>query len=342
VTDAMTRRANERILLAHGGGGLLMKELVELIVGRLGASGAGPLQDSATLPVDRGRVAFTTDSFVTSPLFFPGGDIGRLAVCGTVNDLAMSGAKPAWLSLSFILEEGFLFEELERILDSIAAAAREADVDIVTGDTKVVERGKADGLFINTAGVGIVPPGIELSSAKARPGDAVLLNGPVGAHGLAILSRREGIDFGSELESDCAPLSLLTVPLLERFATVRAMRDATRGGLASILNEIAADSGACLRLDERAIPVPEAVRRACELMGYDPLHIANEGKFVAVVGREEADGAVAFMRSHPLGAGAAIVGEVVERPAGTVVLRTLFGGERVVDVPYGDILPRIC
>jgi hydrogenase expression/formation protein HypE len=321
---------------------MLMKELVELIVGRLGGPGAEPLQDSATLPVEAGRIAFTTDSFVTSPLFFPGGDIGRLAVCGTVNDLAMSGARPAWLSLSFIVEEGFPLDDLARVLDSIAAAASEAGVAIVTGDTKVVDRGKADGLFINTSGVGVVPPGVELSSAGARPGDAVLLNGSVGEHGLAILSRREGIDFGSALESDCAPLSLLTVPLLERFKTVRAMRDATRGGLASILNEIAADSGVCLHLDEGAIPVSEAVRRACELMGYDPLHIANEGKFVAVVGGEEADEALAFMRSHPLGAAAARIGEVTERPEGMVVLRTLFGGERVVDVPYGDILPRIC
>ncbi len=338
----MSQEARERILLAHGGGGLLMKELVQLIVGRLGRPGAGPLQDSATLEVEGGRIAFTTDSFVASPLRFPGGDIGRLAVCGTVNDLAMSGARPMWLSLSFIIEEGLPLDEFALILDSIAAASREAGVAIATGDTKVVERGKADGLFINTSGIGIVPPGVELSSAAARPGDAVILNGSVGEHGLALLSRREGIDFGSALESDCAPLSLLTVPLLERFETIRAMRDATRGGLASVLNEIAADSAVCLRLDERAIPVSDTVRRACELMGYDPLHIANEGKFVAVVGSEEAREVVAFMRAHPLGANAAVIGEAAAAPPGIVSLRTVFGGERVVDVPYGDILPRIC
>jgi hydrogenase expression/formation protein HypE len=340
----MAEKGNDRILLAHGGGGILMKELVSLIIEKLGRSTSerGPLQDSATLAVDKGRMAFTTDSFVVSPLFFPGGDIGRLAVCGTVNDLAMSGAKPLWISLSFIIEEGLPFDAFERILDSTAAATREAGVEIVTGDTKVVERGKADGIFITTSGIGIVPEGVEVSSALARPGDAVLINGGIGEHGLAILSRREGIDFGSELESDTAPLSNLTVPLLSKIKTIRAMRDATRGGLAAILNEIAADSKVCIRLEEEAIPVSEPVQRACELMGYDPLHIANEGKFVAVVGGEEADTALRFMRAHPLGAHAARIGEIVSSPPGLVVLKTTFGGERVVDIPYGDLLPRIC
>jgi hydrogenase expression/formation protein HypE len=338
----MLQGSSDRILLAHGGGGILMRELVERIVGRLGRAREGPLEDSATFSIESGCIAFTTDSFVASPIFFPGGDIGRLAVCGTVNDLAVSGARPLWLSLSFIIEEGFPFDQFDRVLDSIAAAAGEAGVAIATGDTKVVERGKADGIFINTSGIGMVPNGLALSAANARPGDAVILSGSIGEHGLALLSRREGIDFGSSLRSDTAPLSLLTVPLLERFKTVRVMRDATRGGLAAILNEIAADSGVCLWLDETAVPVSEAVRRGCELMGYDPLHIANEGKFVAVVGADEADAAIDFLRSRPLGAEAARIGEVTERPAGVVVLRTSFGGERVVDVPYGDILPRIC
>jgi len=337
----MAETNSERILLAHGGGGVLMKELVALIVRKLGGTG-GPLQDSATISVDAGRIAFTTDSFVVTPLFFPGGDIGRLSICGTVNDLAMAGACPAWISLSFVIEEGLPFETLEKILDSIAASAKEAGVWVVTGDTKVVERGKADGIFINTSGIGVVPPGIEVSSARARAGDAVLINGSVGEHGLAILSRREGIDFGSGLESDAAPLSLVTIPLLAQVGSVRAMRDATRGGLASILNEIAADSRVCIRLDEAQIPVSEQVSRACELMGYDPLHIANEGKFVAVVAEEDAERALGVMRAHPLGRGATRIGTVLPEPAGLVVLKTVFGGERVIDIPYGDLLPRIC
>ena len=337
----MSEKGSEVILLAHGGGGILMKELVDRIVGKLGGA-RGPLQDSTTLPVQGGRIAFTTDSYVVSPLFFPGGDIGRLAVCGTVNDLAMSGARPVWLSLSFIIEEGLPLETLDRILDSIAAAAREARVTIVTGDTKVVERGKADGIFINTSGIGIVPPGVEVSSALARAGDAVLVNGTIGDHGLAIMSRREGIDFGSDLKSDTAPLSNLTEPLLAGVKSVRAMRDATRGGLAAILNEIATDSKVCIRLEENAIPISEAVNKGCELMGYDPLHIANEGKFVAVVAKEDAEKALAIMKAHPLGAGAARIGEVAPEPQGMVILKTVFGGERVIDLPYGDMLPRIC
>ena len=337
----MVEKGSERILLAHGGGGILMKELVERIVAKLGGA-HGPLQDSATLPMDAGRIAFTTDSFVVSPIFFPGGDIGRLAVCGTVNDLAVSGARPLWLSLSFIIEEGFTFEAFDRVLDSVALAAREAGVSVVTGDTKVVERGKADGIFINTSGIGVVPDGVDVSSASARPGDAVLINGTIGDHGLAIMSRREGIDFGSDLASDTAPLSNLIVPLLAQLKTVRAMRDATRGGLAAVLNEIATDSAACIRIEEDAIPISEAAKRGCELMGYDPLHIANEGKFVAVVAKEDAERALAIMKAHPLGRGAARIGEIAASPPGMVILKTVFGGERVVDIPYGDLLPRIC
>jgi hydrogenase expression/formation protein HypE len=332
----------ERILLAHGGGGILMRELISLIVEKLGGGGQLPLQDGATISVERGRLVFTTDSFVVSPLFFPGGDVGRLAVCGTVNDLAVCGATPLWMSLAFIIEEGFPVDDLARILDSIAAAAREAGVAVITGDTKVVERGKADGLFINTSGVGTVPEGVSVSSATAKPGDAVLINGGIGQHGLAIVSTREGIDFGSSLVSDVAPLSNLIVPLLTEVPGIHAMRDATRGGLAAILNEIASDSQVCIRLAEASVPVPEAVRVGCELMGYDPLHVANEGKFVAVVSADDAERALRFMRAHPLGIEAARIGTVTAGPAGCVILETVFGGERVVDVPYGDLLPRIC
>ena len=338
----MPERAEERILLAHGGGGVLMRELIADIVSKLGTDQGHVLQDSAVLPMEKGRIAFTTDTFVVSPLFFPGGDIGRLAVFGTVNDLAVCGARPLYISLSLIIEEGFEIRSIERIVASIAGAAGEAGVDVVTGDTKVVERGKGDGLFINTSGVGVIPDGVELSSASARPGDLVIVNGPIGEHGLAILSRREGIDFGGELRSDAAPLSTVIVPLLREIGGIRAMRDATRGGLAAVLNEIAADSHVCIRIDERAVPITEAVRAGCELMGYEPLHIANEGKFVAIVDRERADGILSFLKGNPLGRGAAVIGEVRPDPAGCVIVQTPLGGERVLDLPYGDLLPRIC
>jgi hydrogenase expression/formation protein HypE len=338
----MSEREDELILLAHGGGGIMMRELIESILEGLGSAGTDVLQDSALIESPGARLAFTTDSFVVSPLVFPGGDIGSLAVCGTVNDLAVCGARPLVLSLSFIIEEGFRIDSLEKIIRSIAEAAREAEVRIVTGDTKVVERGKADGLFINTSGIGVVPDGIDLSSANARAGDAVLVNGSIGEHGLAIMSLREGIDFGSDLESDTAPLSDLIVPLLERVKGVRAMRDATRGGVAAVLNEIARDSGVCIYIDEESIPVSDAVRNGCELMGYDPLHIANEGKFIAVVAPESAEETLAFMRAHPLGRGAALIGHVNAEPPNHVIMKTALGGERVVDLPYGDLLPRIC
>jgi hydrogenase expression/formation protein HypE len=334
--------AEDRILLAHGGGGVLMHELVADIVATLGECPGEALQDSAVLSVREGRIAFTTDTFVVNPLFFPGGDIGRLSVCGTVNDLAVCGARPLYVSLSLIIEEGFPIASLRRIVDSTAAAADEAGVTVVTGDTKVVERGKGDGVFINTSGIGIVPPGIELSSAAARPGDLVIVNGSIGEHGLAILSRREGIDFGSELRSDTAPLSTVIVPLLRETAGVRGMRDATRGGLAAVLNEIAADSHVCIRIEEEAVPITEAVRAGCELMGYEPFHIANEGKFVTVVERDHAEEVLTFLKGDPLGRDAAVIGEVLPEPGGCVVVKTPLGGERVLEVPYGDLLPRIC
>ncbi|HER44319.1 MAG TPA: hydrogenase expression/formation protein HypE, partial [Candidatus Eisenbacteria bacterium] len=236
----------------------------------------------------------------------------------------------------------FRIDALEGIVRSIGAAAREANVRIVTGDTKVVDRGKADGLYINTSGIGVVPDGVDVSSRNARAGDAVLVNGPIGEHGLAIMSLREGIEFGSDLESDTAPLSELICPMLETVGGVRAMRDATRGGVAAVLNEIARDSGVCIRIEEEAVPVSGPVRNGCELMGYDPLHIANEGKFIAIVARESAEEALAFMRAHPLGRGAAVIGRVEAEPPNYVIMKTALGGERVVDLPYGDLLPRIC
>ncbi len=337
----MRKLEDDKILLAHGGGGIMMKELVSFLIDAVGGQ-KGALQDSAVFDAPAGRIAFTTDSFVVHPLFFPGGDIGHLAVCGTVNDLAVCGAVPKFISLAMIIEEGFPTVDLERIAVSIRAAAEEAGVTVVTGDTKVVDRGKADGIFINTAGIGIVPEGISLSSDSAVAGDRVIVSGNIGDHGLAILSMREGIDFGSDLESDAAPLSKLTVPLLGKFAGIRAMRDATRGGLAAVLNEIAVDSNVCVHIEEELVPVSGSVRNGCELMGYDPLNIANEGKLVAVVDPAEADAVLSAMRSTELGENAAIIGSVTAGPEGRVIMKTSFGGERVVDLPYGDLLPRIC
>ncbi len=338
----MIKENTKRITMAHGGGGILMKELIGFIVEKLGGDRSSPLQDSAVLGAVSGRIAFTTDSFVVDPLFFPGGDIGRLSVCGTANALAVCGAVPIAISLSFIIEEGFPTGDLGRILDSIRSASEEAGVRVVTGDTKVVEKGKADGIFINTSGIGTVPDGIELSSASAKPGDAVIVNGTLGDHGLAIMSLRENLDFGSGLESDTAPLSTLTVPLLRETEGIRAMRDATRGGLAAVLNEIAGDSEVCIHIDESSIPLKEAVRKGCELMGYEPLHIANEGKFVVIVDPAHAETVLERIRRDPLGKEAAIIGSVRKSPERHVIMKTAFGGERVVDLPYGDLLPRIC
>jgi len=332
----------ERILLAHGGGGVLMRELIERIASELGGEGGGVLGDSTVIDLDGTRVAFTTDSFVVSPLFFPGGDIGKLSVFGTINDLAVSGARPVAISLALIIEEGFPRDSLERIISSIKEASRETGVPVVTGDTKVVERGKADGLYINTSGIGIVPDGVDIGTDKARPGDAVIINGNIGEHGLAIMSRRKGIDFGADIMSDCAPLSEIILPIVEEGYKVRGMRDATRGGLAAVLNEIAVDSQVGIELEEEKIPVSQTVLSGCELMGYDPLNIANEGKFVVVVDGTDAPDLLSFMRNYPLGRNSAIIGRVVEEHRGKVVMETTFGGRRVVDVPYGDQLPRIC
>ena len=332
----------DRILLAHGSGGRIAHELVEgSFVKPLDNPLLARLDDSAVFDVS-GRLAFTTDSYVVSPIFFPGGDIGRLAVCGTVNDLAMSGARPLYLSLSFIIEEGLPLDELKQIVESVRRAADEAAVQIVTGDTKVVHRGSADRLFINTAGIGVIAPGVDISGANARPGDSVLLSGPIGDHGIAVLSQREGLSFDTRIESDCAPLNALVAAMLEVTPQVRCLRDPTRGGLATTLNELAGQSGVGIRVSEEAVPLREEVLAACEMLGLDPLYIANEGKLVAIVPAADAGAVLAAMRDSQYGKEAAIIGEVEAGHAGRVVMTTAIGSTRIVDMLVGDPLPRIC
>jgi hydrogenase expression/formation protein HypE len=332
------------VVLAHGGGGKLSRQLVE---GVFLAAYASPeltqLHDGAVLALPGARLAFSTDSYVIDPPFFPGGDIGSLAVHGTVNDLAMCGASPLALSAGFILEEGFPMADLWRIALSMRTAAARAGVRIVTGDTKVVERGKADGIFINTAGIGCVPEGIDVSPARIEPGDVVLLSGTIATHGIAIMSLRAGLAFETRLESDSAALNGLTGSLLDALgADVHVLRDPTRGGVASALNELAAAGRAGIRIDEAAVPVLEEVRGACEILGFDPLYVANEGKLLAIVPRARAAEALAVLRAHPLGHAAAIIGEVVAAHPGRVLARSRIGGERVVEMLSGEQLPRIC
>jgi hydrogenase expression/formation protein HypE len=336
----------DRILLGHGSGGRLTAELIQnLFVPAFGNEVLAALEDQATLHVHglKGqRLAFTTDSFVVRPIFFPGGDIGRLAVHGTVNDLAVGGAQPLFLSAAFILEEGLALADLERVVASMRQACAEAGVALVTGDTKVVDRGKGDLVFITTSGIGLVPEGRSLSIGNGRPGDRVLVSGTIGDHGIAIMSVREGIEFETVLESDSAPLNHLTRALLEACPAIRCMRDPTRGGLASALNELAAASRVGVRLDEATLPVRPEVRGACEMLGLDALYVASEGKLIAVVPREDAGRALAALRAHPLGKNAAIIGEVVAEHPGMVTMRTLVAGERVVTLLAGEQLPRIC
>lgn len=333
----------DRVLLGHGSGGRLSGELLRDVFLRAFHSPIlGRLDDQAVLDIGAERIAFTTDSFVVKPLFFRGGDIGSLAVHGTINDLAMGGAEPLYLSAAFVLEEGFSLDLLSRIADSMAQAAQAAGVEIVTGDTKVVEKGKGDGLFINTTGIGRVPPGVRLSAANMRPGDRVLLSGYIGDHGIAILSERESIGFGTTVASDSAPLHTLTCEMLRAAPGVRVMRDPTRGGVASTTNELAERAAVGIDLVESAIPVRVEVRSACELLGFDPLHVANEGKLIAIVAPEDAESALAAMRAHPLGRDAAIVGAVTEQHPGLVTMKTPFGTSRIVDMLAGDQLPRIC
>ncbi len=333
---------SERILLAHGSGGRLAHDLIEkVLVKPLSNPLLDRLDDAAVLP-GGGRLAFTTDSYVVQPMFFPGGDIGRLAVCGTVNDLSMVGATPLYLSLAFIIEEGLPLADLERVLVSVGDAAREAQVQIVTGDTKVVNQGSADGLFVNTSGLGRLAEGTEISGSGARPGDRVILSGTIGDHGIAVLSQREGIGFSTPLVSDCAPLNGLVAEMLQTGARVHAMRDPTRGGLATTLNEIAAQSKAGIRIEEEAIPVRREVQGACEMLGIDPLYVANEGKLVAMVHPEDAGAVLERMRRHRHGRDAAIIGEVRAEHPGRVVMKTALGASRIVDMLVGDPLPRIC
>ncbi|MBA2457926.1 MAG: hydrogenase expression/formation protein HypE [Gemmatimonadales bacterium] len=336
---------DEHITLSHGSGGKATHNLIEGLL--LPAFGGGLLdaqEDAAVVTPygGRARLAFTTDSFVVSPLFFPGGDIGKLAVNGTVNDLAMAGAQPLYLSVGLILEEGLEVSVLRAVIQSMAEAAGTAGVAIVTGDTKVVPRGKADRLFVNTSGVGIMPDGVSLTQRGVRPGDRVLLSGFVGDHGMAVMLAREALELEAEIVSDTAPLAGLVAALLTAAPGTRCLKDPTRGGVASSLNEIAQQAGVGITVEEERVPVRGEVRAACEILGIDPLHIANEGKLMAVVPREEGDAALAALRAHPLGLAAAIIGEVVEQPEGMVVLRTGVGGSRVLDMLVGDPLPRIC
>jgi len=332
------------VILGHGSGGQLSHALMRDILAPAlaAASPGGVLNDAAVVDVAGTRVAFTTDSYVVSPIRFPGGDIGELAVNGTINDLAMMGAAPLAISLAYVIEEGLPLEELRVITVSAAAAAARAGARIVTGDTKVVGRGAADRLFVNTAGIGLVPDGVAPAADRARPGDAVILSGPIGLHGVAIMSVREGLEFEVEIASDTQPLNALVAAMLAVEPDVRVLRDPTRGGLSSALNEIAAASRVGMVLDEPAIPIPGPVRAACEFLGLDPLHVANEGKLVAIVPAASAEAVLAAMRATPEGAEAARIGEVVADHAGMVTIRTIVGSERIVDMLVGEQLPRIC
>jgi hydrogenase expression/formation protein HypE len=333
----------ERITMSHGSGGKATRTLVEAVfLNAFSNPLLEPMEDAAQLHLNGSRVALTTDSYVVSPLFFPGGDIGDLAVNGTVNDLAVSGATPLYLSAGFILEEGFPVADLVRIVASMEAAARAAGVQVVTGDTKVVQKGKADGCYINTAGIGVVEHEVSLGVVNAQPGDAVIVSGPIGDHGVTIMLARGELDIEADIISDTAPLNGLVADLLSATTGVRALRDATRGGVATILNEVAAAAGVGVLVNEDAIPVSPVVRGASELLGIDPMYVACEGRLVAVVDGGEADRALAALRSHPLGADAAIIGQVTADPPGIVLLKTAFGGTRIVDLLVGDPLPRIC
>lgn len=336
------------ITLAHGAGGRAMRALIEeLLLPAFGNTRADALEDQARLSLAElahagDRLAFTTDSYVVDPLFFPGGDIGALAVAGTVNDLAVGGARPLFLSCGLVIEEGLPIPTLQDVAASMRRMADRAGVSLVTGDTKVVERGAADKLFINTSGIGVIPAGIDLSAGNARPGDAVIVSGPLGEHGVAILIARNQLALEADVASDCQPLHDLVAALLAACPAARALRDATRGGVATVLNEFARASNVAIRISESAVPVREPVRGACEILGLDPLYLANEGLLVAVVPAVDAARALAAMRVHPAGADAAIIGEVLRDPPGLVTMTTSFGGERIVDVLTGEQLPRIC
>ncbi|MGW1737651.1 hydrogenase expression/formation protein HypE [Nocardia sp. NPDC001965] len=339
----MPLRDAPNIVMGHGGGGAMSGELIEhLFLPAFGAAADAGMGDSAVLAIGDTRLAFSTDSFVVKPLVFPGGSIGELAVNGTVNDLAMAGARPLVLSTAFILEEGTALSEIARVAEALGTAAAAAGVSLVTGDTKVVDAGHGDGIFINTAGIGVLADGVDIRPERAAPGDIVIVSGDIGVHGIAVMSCREGLEFGTTVLSDTAPLAGLVSAMLDTGADLHVLRDPTRGGVAATLNEIARAAGIGVSLDETALPVPAAVRDACGLLGLDPLYVANEGKLVAFVPAADAERVLAAMRAHPLGARAAVIGSCVEEHPGMVVARTALGGTRVVDLPAGEQLPRIC
>lgn len=332
-----------QVIMAHGGGGRLTHQLIEKVfLAALSNPGLNQDHDGATLAFPPGRLAFTTDSFVVRPLQFPGGDIGKLAVCGTVNDLAMCGARPLWLSAGWILEEGLPLSLLQHVVRSMATTARDARIQIVTGDTKVVDRGKGDGIYINTAGIGVLEHDLPISPRSIQPGDHVVVSGDLGRHGIAIMSVREGLEFESVIESDCALLSPLVLTLLEAQILIRCLRDLTRGGLATALNEIAVSANLTLVINESQIPVREDVRGACELLGLDPFYVANEGRLVAIVPPEQSKKTVDLLRTFSMGAQAAVIGQVAAQAEAPVILNSLIGAPRILDVLSGEQLPRIC
>lgn len=342
LTTITVKKMSDRILLAHGSGGRLAHDIIRnSFLAALSNPILTQLDDSAVIE-PAGRLAFTTDSYVVQPIFFPGGDIGKLAVCGTINDLAMVGATPRYLSLAFIIEEGLLLSDLEKVVNSIKETTIDAGVAVVTGDTKVVNHGTADKLFINTAGIGTVPAGVNISGHNARPGDVLILSGTIGDHGIAVLSQREGINFATELKSDCAPLNGLVAEMLAASLNIHSLRDPTRGGLATTLNEIAEQSEVSIRIHEEKIPVREEVASACEMLGLDPLYVANEGKLIAAVNPEDAEKILGQMKKHRYGQDAAIIGEVKEGNPGRVVMKTRLGTTRIIDMLVGEPLPRIC
>lgn len=339
----MPLRDAPNIVMGHGGGGAMSGELIEhLFLPAFGAAADAEMGDSAVVAVGDNRLAFSTDSFVVKPIVFPGGTIGELAVNGTVNDLAMAGARPLVLSTAFILEEGTPLAEIARVAQAAGTAALGAGVALVTGDTKVVDAGHGDGIFINTTGIGLIDPGVDIRPQRVRPGDVVLVSGEIGVHGIAVMSCREGLEFGTTVSSDTAPLHGLVAAMLAPGADVHMMRDPTRGGVAATLNEIARAANVGVTLEETQLPVPPAVRDACGLLGLDPMYVANEGKLIAFVAPRDADRVLAAMRAHPLGARAEVIGACVEEHPGMVVARTSLGGTRVVDLPAGEQLPRIC
>jgi len=333
----------KNVLLAHGGGGKLSHQLIQKIfISQFKNDLLDPLHDGAMFTLGGTRCAFSTDSYVINPIFFPGGDIGSLAVNGTVNDLAMCGSRPLYISAAFIIEEGLPMEDLWRIVLSMKQAAEAAGVQLVTGDTKVVDRGKGDKLFINTSGIGIIPDGVQINPKQAKPGDKIILSGSIAEHGIAIMSVREGLEFETQIESDCAPLNGLVETMLAASKNIHVLRDPTRGGVASVLNEIAESAQVGITIREEHIPVNEEVRGACEILGFDPLYVANEGKLLAFVSPESANNVLKAMHAHPLGINAVLIGEVVANHPGTVIMKTRIGGSRVVDMLSGEQLPRIC